>query len=271
MCRWLAYSGPSIRLSDVLTKPDHSLIDQSRRARQNVVTTNGDGLGVGWYDERRKAGLYRDTHPAWNDANFHNLADHVRSSLFLSHVRAATGTPVQNTNCHPFAFENWLFQHNGQVLEFSRVKRQLTFDVDAELFPHMKGSTDSEVLFFLALTFGLRDDPLPALSQTIRHVERVCRETHLEAPVYFSACLSDGSRLWTVRYASDNDSPTQYHSRHIHALRDLHGTYEPLPDGAVLVVSEPLDELSSHWEEVPESSCLFVENGEVTTLPFAPE
>ena len=32
MCRWLAYSGPPVRLSDLLTRPDHSLIDQSRHA-----------------------------------------------------------------------------------------------------------------------------------------------------------------------------------------------------------------------------------------------
>ena len=118
MCRWLAYVGPPVPLSDLLMRPDHSLIDQSRNARENVETTNGDGFGVGWYGDDETPGVYRDTHPAWNDTNFHSLSEHIRSGLFFSHVRAATGTPVQNTNCHPFAFENWLFQHNGSVPEF---------------------------------------------------------------------------------------------------------------------------------------------------------
>ena len=31
--------------------------------------------------------------------------------------------------------------------------------VDPALYPDIEGSTDSEALFFLALTFGLTDDP----------------------------------------------------------------------------------------------------------------
>lgn len=270
MCRWLAYSGPPIPLGDLLTRPDHSLIDQSRCATQNVETTNGDGHGVGWYGAGPTPGLYRDTHPAWNDCNFVNLAEHVRSGLFLAHVRAATGTPVQNTNCHPFAFENWLFQHNGSLPAFSQLKRQLTFDVDPDLFPWIEGSTDSEVLFFLALTFGLRDDPPSALARTMGHLERLRKAAGIEQPIQFSACTTDGSRLWTVRYSSHNQSRTQYHSRHVHALRDVDHVYEPLPDGAVIVLSEPLDELAEHWEEVPESSSVVVEDGKVTIARFAP-
>ena len=269
MCRWLAYSGPPLQLGVVLTQPDHSLIDQSRRATQNVETTNGDGFGVGWYGAEATPGVYRETHPAWNDANFQHLAAHIHSPLFLSHVRAATGTPVQNTNCHPFAFENWLFQHNGSVPEFRRLKRRLMFDVDPDLFPHIEGSTDSETLFFLALTFGLRDDPPAALARTVAHVERARDDEGIERPLYFSASTTDGRRLWAVRYSSNNDSRTLYHSRHIHALRDIHGTYEPLPEGAVIVLSEPLDELTDHWEAVPESSLLMVDGGETTITDLA--
>jgi glutamine amidotransferase len=271
MCRWLAYVGPAVKLSDLLVRPDHSLIDQSRHARQNVETTNGDGFGVGWYGDDQTPGVYRDTHPAWNDENFRNLAEHIRSSLFLSHVRAATGTPVQNTNCHPFAFENWLFQHNGSVPDFHKVKRRLMFDVAPELFSCIEGSTDSETLFFLALTFGLRDDPPGAMARMMGHVERARNDAGIERPIFFSGCATDGKRLWTVRYSSNNESRTQYHSRHIHALRDINGAYEALPDGAVIVLSEPLDEMSENWEEVPESSLLLAENGQVTVTPFAPE
>jgi predicted glutamine amidotransferase len=271
MCRWLAYSGPAIQLSGLLTRPDHSLIDQSRHARENIETTNADGHGVGWYGEDNTPGVYRDTHPAWNDANFQHLADHIHSRLFLSHIRATTGSPVQRTNCHPFAFGNWLFQHNGLLPEYGKLKRQLLFDVDPDLFPSIEGSTDSEALFYLALTFGLRDDPPAALARTIGHVERARKAAGIEPPIEVSACVADGSRLWSVRYSSDNQSRTQYHSRHIHALRDIHGTYEPLPDGAVIVVSEPLDEMTDHWQAVPESSMLAIEDGEATVMAFSPQ
>ena len=169
------------------------------------------------------------------------------------------------------AFENWLFQHNGSVPQFGKLKRQLMFDVDPDLFPSIGGSTDSETLFFLALTFGLRDDPPAALARTMGHVERAREAAGIEQPIQFSACTTDGSRLWTVRYSSNNQSRTQYHSRHIHALRDIHGSYEPIPDGAVILLSEPLDELSEHWEAVPESSLLVVEDGTTTVSSFSPE
>ncbi|PQO44636.1 class II glutamine amidotransferase [Blastopirellula marina] len=271
MCRWLAYVGSPIRLSALLTQPNHSLIDQSRHARQNVETTNGDGFGIGWYGDETTPGVYRETHPAWNDVNFHHLADHIHSRLFLAHVRAATGTPVQKTNCHPFAFENWLFQHNGALPEFGRLKRQLTFDIDPHLFPHLEGSTDSETLFFLALTFGLRDDPPAALAKTIGHVERVKRDAGIQTPIYFSTCVTDGVRLWAVRYSSDHRSRTLYHSRHMNALHDIDGTYAPLPAGAAIVVSEPLDEVTDHWEEVPEDSLLIVEPAKSELTKFSPE
>jgi predicted glutamine amidotransferase len=51
MCRWLAYSGSPIRLEELLVKRDRSLIDQSLHARQGATPTNGDGFGVGWYED----------------------------------------------------------------------------------------------------------------------------------------------------------------------------------------------------------------------------
>ena len=215
-----------------------------------------------WRLSRNASGLERRQFP--------HLADHIRSRLFLSHIRATTGSPVQNTNCHPFSYENWLFQHNGSVPQFGKLIRQLMFDVDPELFPSIGGSTDSETLFFLALTFGLRDDPSAALARTMGHVERAREAAGIQQPIQFSACTTDGSQLWAVRYSSNNQSRTQYHSRHIHALRDIHGTYEPLPDGAVILLSEPLDELSEHWEAVPESSLVVVEDGKTAVSSFSP-
>ncbi|NVK40365.1 MAG: class II glutamine amidotransferase [Oceanospirillaceae bacterium] len=270
MCRWLAYSGPPLLLGDLLTRPDHSLIDQSRNARENAETMNGDGFGIGWYGDDATAAVYRDIQPAWNDANLRNLADHVKAPMFLAHVRAATGTPVQQTNCHPFQHGRWLFQHNGSIPDFHRVKRELQFDVAPDLFPDILGSTDSESLFFLALTFGLEDDPPTALARTIGRVERARADAGIERPIFFSACVANGDRLWAVRYSSHGQSRTLYHSTHINALREVNGAYEALPEGSTILVSEPLDEFTDHWQRVDESTLLTVGHGGVTTAPFAP-
>ena len=66
MCRWLAYSGSPIRLEELLVKRDRSLIDQSLHSRLGATTTNGDGFGVGWYQDGEPPRVYRSTHPAWN-------------------------------------------------------------------------------------------------------------------------------------------------------------------------------------------------------------
>ena len=41
------------------------------------------------------------------------------------HIRAAIGSAVQQTNCHPFRHDRWLFMHNGYLNEFTTIKRDL--------------------------------------------------------------------------------------------------------------------------------------------------
>jgi predicted glutamine amidotransferase len=103
MCRWLAYSGSPIRLEELLVKRDRSLIDQSLHARQGATTTNGDGFGVGWYGDGEEPRVYRSTHPAWNDRNLRELAAGISSPLFFAHIRASTGTAIQETTRIPSA------------------------------------------------------------------------------------------------------------------------------------------------------------------------
>jgi hypothetical protein len=133
MCRWLAYAGNAIPIDWLTVKASHSLIDQSLHARLGETTTNGDGFGIGWYDDSETPGLYRSMRPAWSDRNLRELAAHVSSRLFFAHVRASTGSAVQGTNCHPFRYGRWLFMHNGVVHGFARLKRDLLVAVDASL------------------------------------------------------------------------------------------------------------------------------------------
>ena len=154
MCRWLAYSGTPIRLEELLVKRDRSLIDQSLHAQLGATTTNGDGFGVGWYDDQQLPRIYRSTHPASNDRNLRELAAGVSLPLFLAHIRAATGTAAQETNTHPFRHGRWLWMHNGLIREFSDIRRELLLAVDESLFQSIEGTTDSEAMFYLALSFG---------------------------------------------------------------------------------------------------------------------
>ena len=156
MCRWLAYSGTPIRLEELLLKRDRSLIDQSLHARLGATTTNGDGFGVGWYQDGEPPRLYKSTNPAWSDRNLRELAAGVSSPLFFAHIRASTGTAVQETNSHPFRHGHWLWMHNGLIRDFQRVKRELALAVEDSLYPCIEGTTDSELMFYLALASASR-------------------------------------------------------------------------------------------------------------------
>jgi predicted glutamine amidotransferase len=72
---------------------------------------------------------------------------------------------VQQTNGHPFRHDRWLFMHNGYINEVATIKRDLILAVDPSLYPEIQGQADTEVLFFLALTFGLEHDPPAASSR----------------------------------------------------------------------------------------------------------
>ncbi len=275
MCRWLAYSGTPILLDELLYRPRFSLIDQSMHSRLGVETTNGDGFGVGWYASRqgRAATLFRGVGPAWGDVNLKELAGSVSSPLFLAHIRASTGTPVQETNCHPFRFGSWLWVHNGSIRSFARVKRELVMAIGPDLYPYLSGSTDSEVMFHLALTFGLRDDPVAAVERMVGFVEFVGRAYDVPDPVQMTVATTDGDRVWAFRYSSEGNSRTLYFSTAVSALRELYpenANLRRLSDETRIVVSEPLGELVGAWQAVPESSYGIVRNGNDMLGDFHP-
>src|SRR5262249_41262917 len=196
---------------ELLHDPQCSLIEQSRRHAPNMEIPNGDGTGLGWYEHRAEPALFRSITPAWGDDNLLELATEIRTRLFLAHVRAGTGTPVQQTNCHPFRYRNWLFVHNGHVAGYQRLRRDLLLAVDPVLFRNIAGSTDSELMFHLALTFGLADDPITGIARMAGFVEAVAAAADVGEPaLQMTVGVSDGVRLYAVRYASGPEANTLF-------------------------------------------------------------
>jgi predicted glutamine amidotransferase len=274
MCRWIAYSGSPILLEELLYKPDHSLIDQSLHARLGVETTNGDGFGVGWYGANTDMpAVFHSVEPAWNERNLRELASHIESPLFFAHIRASTGTAVQQTNCHPFRHGRWLWVHNGLVRDFPRLKRDLAVKVDESLFPSIEGSTDSELLFYLALTLGLEDDPPRAVERMVGLVEEAGRRHDIENPIQMTIATTDGKSVWAFRYSSEGKSRSLYYSTDIRTVREMYPErprLQEVSDETRLIVSEPIVDLAGAWNEVPESSYGVVREGDDELHPFQP-
>ena len=274
MCRWLAYSGSPVRLEELLFKPEHSLIDQSLHSRLGASPTNGDGFGIGWYGTGDSPAIYRSVLPAWSNRNLKSLSKQVESRLVFAHLRSSTGGIVQETNCHPFHYGRWLWMHNGSIREFKAVKRDLAFAVDPSLYPLIEGSTDSELFFYLALTLGLEDEPLSAVERAVGLIEATGRERGVEHPIQMTVATTDGVSVWFFRYSSERSSRSLFYSTDVETLRDQ---YPDNPELHVLsaetrlVVSEPLGDLAGAWNEVPESTCGIVQQGEDILRAFTPQ
>ncbi len=273
MCRWLAYSGSPILLEELLLKPAHSLIDQSLHSRLGATTTNGDGFGLGWYDERDVPGIFRSVEPAWNNRNLKELVRHLTSPMVFAHIRASTGGAIQQTNCHPFRYERWLWMHNGEIRQFNKVKRELAFAVDPSLYPQIEGSTDSELFFFLALSMGLQDDPIGAVEIAVGLIEKTGHAQDIEHPIQMTVATTNGSKVWVFRYSSERKTRTLFYSTSVDTLRRQypdHPLLHKLSEDTRIIVSEPVGELAGVWNEVPDATCAIVQEGQDEMRPFAP-
>ena len=160
MCRFLIYKGKEpIKLSHLLTRPEHSIIKQSFDSRLRLDRRrpmNGDGFGVAYYTEDPEINLdgpclFKAITPAWNNQNLETLAEKTKSRLVFAHVRASTYGTLSETNCHPFTYHRLTFMHNGGIGNFHRIKRKLFNRIDDKYLLIIQGSTDSECAFALFL------------------------------------------------------------------------------------------------------------------------
>ena len=274
MCRWIAYTGKPIYLDTLVTKPDHSLVVQSRHSQMNytksgqLLSTNGDGFGIGWYDKRKEPGLFKDDLPAWHNTNLNNLCHQVKAHTFMAHIRATTTGDIQRANCHPFRYKNWLFQHNGHVSHFPQIRRELQLSIAPELYPLLQGTTDSETFFYLAITLGLLDQPKAAMQKMVETVLRALLKVDQDGVLNLSCAISDGKKLYTIRYSHNEAPMTQFVSTDTACMAEFAKAIPRIPSGSTVVVSEPLDNISSKWRKIANNSFTTISNNKVDSETF---
>ncbi|MEQ8666695.1 MAG: class II glutamine amidotransferase [Rhodospirillales bacterium] len=269
MCRWVAYAGPPVFLDSLIFEPEHSLIHQSREARQSKSAINADGFGVGWYASRSEPGIFKDIQPAWNDENLKNLANQISSPLFFAHVRASTGTAASRSNCHPFRHGRWMFMHNGQIGGHEQVRRDLLLNLAPESFRSIRGGTDSELMFMMMVDNGLDRDPEGALAKTVGTICDVMNRANVVEPLKLTVAFSNGEMIYAARFASHGEPPSLYYNLGVE-IENAQGRAPCGGGDAVMVVSEPLDAVESHWVGVQESHIIVAGCGAVSTRPFEP-
>jgi predicted glutamine amidotransferase len=270
MCRFALYMGPTITLDLLTTRPEHSIVKQSFKARLREEPLNGDGFGIVWYvpDISPEPALFRSIQPAWNNVNLLHLARVSRSPVILAHVRAATGFAVSEPNCHPFNAGRFAFMHNGSVAEFRKLKRELVAGLSEESYLWIHGTTDSEHLFALFRDHYARHaarEPMEAMAtamqDTIHDVERLTEKFGATQRSLLNMAVCDGERAVVSRYATMNEPAPSLWLRtgeqylcHEGVCMMLDGT----ESNTVIVASEPLT-AETGWKEVPQQHLVLID------------
>lgn len=306
MCRFLIFKGTDpILLAHLLTRPAHSIINQSYDSRLRLDTRrpiNGDGFGVGYYPQTRNVDedlgdngpcVYCAITPAWNNLNLDRLANKTKSDLVFAHVRASTAGVLSESNCHPFVYHTLMFMHNGNVSHFESIKRKLALHIREKYFLLVQGGTDSEWVFslFLDCLENLGCDPSDkvgrfspakirrALLQAIEHIKNWTKEAGVpeEEPSLLNIAVTDGTSVVVSRYITSKTEEAA-------SLHFSSGTrffeYEPgqyrmerrdRGQNIIMVASEPLTFERNDWITIPTNTVLTIKGQSVMMHPIIDE
>jgi len=264
MCRFTFYMGDEIPVADLVTRPANSLIHQSSHAKERPEPLNGDGFGLVWYvPNDPNPARFRSLTPAWSNANLAELARVTVSRCIMAHVRAATSGrfDVAEANCHPFRCGPFAFMHNGDISQFAKIRRPLMDSLSDPGFALVRGTTDSEHMFALAME-RLRghehESSCELLAEALKFtVERVLELVAKHAPgshAYLNLVLTDGRNAAACRFSTNPDYIDSLYLNQGSSYRCDDGVCymaEPGEGGsAVLISSEQLNE-GPRWKEVP--------------------
>jgi predicted glutamine amidotransferase len=251
MCRLAAYIWETILLEDIIIKPKHSIIDQSKHSTQREDPLNGDGFWIAWYksDIQSKPAVFKEITPAWNNKNLKSLCSVTSTQACLIHIRDATGeTPVIFPNCHPFIYQDISLVHNGHIPQFSKIKRSIINMLDEKFFLLIQWNTDSEHFFVLFLQnyFNNPQNNIQnvaiALKKTIHDIEVLLKKYNIINDLMLNIVISN----WEYLIGS------RFHSKWILGINSL---YYKKESQNILLSSEPLDD-NNLWEEIPENTII---------------
>ena len=293
MCRALLYLGQPVLLDNLLYQPDSALIRQSYMPKM-LHMLNLAGFGLRAWDPQsnnpeQPYAYYSQSLPVF-DRNLQNLAQKIRPSCVLAHVRGvaySTRVEISLQNVHPFHFKDvpLVLAHNGDLAEFARMKPLLLANIKPEFLAQIHGTTDSEWIYALLVSQfsgsleNLEEEPL---FDAIQNTLRIIREARARLGIALSSSvnlfIANGRQLAALRYCFDfgcyrTEDPSKVHEANLNFLslwytlgRDyaLHDGEWKMTGGAenadsIIVASEPLTRDTSAWVELPEYGALFAE------------
>jgi len=203
-----------------------------------------------WKEGLRPA-AYKTIVPPINDINFRSICANTESRVVFAHIRAASGTPIVHTNNHPFLFGRHTCMHNGVVSNFSVIRRALCARMNDYAYAAILGSTDSEHVFALYMTYLTKENGGDQASWEREYsVNEMAKALHdavatilnlqqeylgtKRTPNSLNLCVTDGTKLvaYRLRNHCNQEPPSLYYSTK--AGTTLNRKYEDHPDGALV-------------------------------------
>ncbi|WP_339764733.1 class II glutamine amidotransferase [uncultured Hoeflea sp.] len=252
MCRLYAMSANEpTRVECSLVHAQNALMQQSEQDAEGLM--HGHGWGVADYRDGVPL-IEKQTWAAFHGEHFKKAAARVYAHTVIAHVRRATvgGTAIENT--HPFHNGKWIFAHNGTIPHFLDVRDRMMPEIDPMYRNDIKGTTDSEHVFYYLLSLHLRHPDVglrELVAIGINRLRHWSQEVDPEAGIGLNIVLTDGSALVGSRLGR-----TLWHLRrervftckicgrpHVH--HEAGANYR-----AVEIASEPITD--DYWEELPD-------------------
>ncbi len=180
MAHMFGFIGNRADLGARLLEHHHDLLRVKRGPREAL------GWGVGFY-QAGEVLLRRRPIDDRDEVNLADTIENVRTDVLLGHVRHATTGQLRTENTHPFRYRIWLWAQTGTIAGFEQLRERLLDSQPSFLRRNVRGETDSELFFYLFLSFlhdaGHLDDSRvapehtsAALRASISLVDRLSRE-----------------------------------------------------------------------------------------------
>ncbi len=267
-------------ISSLPAKVDCSLI-QSQRALVRLSYADSrnvsrvDGWGLALFDgETPHAQRRTISHPEKQIFDSLDSRDHANAAI--AHLRRGTVGKPDKKSVHPFTFESWAFAHRGTVENFTTIRRELLGELTPEFRRAVLGSTDSEHIFYLFLSYLKRsagsiagDAPIHRIRDSFRKSISMLNEwsnrtgTRIDSGLTllatnrraFLACRQRSS----LYYVERDRLETCPICGEPHSITDPEHPYR-----SVVISSEPLT--GEDWNEIPERHIMLIDPDLTVTI-----
>lgn len=110
------------------------------------------GWGLGFY-QAGEVLLRRRPIDDREEIDLSPVIEGIRTDVLIGHIRWPTVGGLRTENTHPFRHRQWLFAQTGTIGGFSALRDRLLESQPEFLRRNVRGDTDSELFFYLFLSF----------------------------------------------------------------------------------------------------------------------